>query len=176
MRILPRRTLPAMLLALLFLSLIHARAQDRISVPDVFSYQIPPGWAREDIPNMYPAAVELIGPASAGQAKAMITATSKISSEKLGEWCAEAMARNQKQFASLGARVGPLEPYGTAAGIRGFRANIDLIARGRPLHYALYFFDGGSGTKITVTCACPAPDAARYTLLFDAAMKTYAPR
>jgi hypothetical protein len=173
---LPRHILPVIALALLILAPGHARAQAKISVPDVFSYDIPPGWSREDIPNMYPAAVELTGPGDAAQAKAMISVTSKTSNAKLSNWCADAMARNQKQFASLGAQVGPLQPFTTTAGIAGYRATIDLAARGRQLHYVMYFFDGGSGAKITITCACPAADIAHYAPLFEAAMKTYAPK
>jgi hypothetical protein len=174
MRLFSRSWLPVLALVALAVSFAPARAQATVSVPDVFSYDIPAGWAREDIPNMYPAAVDLSGAASAAQAKAMISATSKASNAKLADWCKTEMARNQKQFATLGAQVGALEPFATTTGVNGFRASIDLTARGRALHYVLYFFDGGSGAKVTFTCACPAADVLRYAPIFEAAMKTFA--
>jgi hypothetical protein len=142
----------------------------------MFSYQMPAGWAALNLPGAtYPSAVE--GPATAGPGhlKAMITVNIDAASLPLPEWCSKSLARNQAQFAALHARVGELERFATAANVPGFRANIDLNARGRPIHYVMYFFAGGGDTKLAVTCACAASDADHYAPLFEAAMETFVP-
>ena len=189
MRTLARYVLPALFLCTL------ARADDptpappptpvpaaapappaRIGEPTVFSYQLPPGWVSFTVPHMYPIAVEKSGTAKAAQAKAMISVTAKSANGDLINWCAQAMQQNKAQFAALGAQVGQLEPFLTATNAVGYRAPITLVSHGRALYYIMYFFDGGDGTKLTVTCACPAHDAARYIPLFESAMKSFQPR
>ena len=174
MRILPRLAFLALFLATL--GQTHAATPASISEPGVFSYQLPPGWISVEVPHMYPLAVEKSGAAKKEQAKAMISVTTKMADGNLVDWCAQSMQQNRAQFATLGAQVGQLEPFLPATGAIGYRAPIDLAVRGHALHYVMYFFDGGDGTKITVTCACPAADAPHYTPLFEAAMKTFVPR
>jgi len=168
------------LVALTFAALLGphaARGQEKIVVPDVFSYHMPAGFAKVELPgSSYPTAVETTGQGSKVQAQAMITVNADPARGDLGNWCAQSLARNKAQLATLGAQMGELEPFATAAGVNGYRATVDLTARGRAIHYVMYFFDGGSGTKIAVTCACPAPDAPHYAPLFEAAMKTFSPK
>jgi hypothetical protein len=143
-------------------------------VPDIFTYTVPLGWAKIDLPgSSYPTAIEATGP---NQGKAMITVNAELAKGDLGNWCVQAMTRNQAAFTQLGAKVGALEPFATATNAAGYRAPVDLTARGRALHYEMYFFDGGSGTKLTFTCACPAADATHYAPLFAAAMKSLVPK
>jgi hypothetical protein len=174
MRPLPRRLIAALLLSALLPA--RAAAPARISEPDVFSYQLPPGWISIEVPHMYPIAAEKTGPAKKEQAKAMISVTTKLAPGNLVDWCAQSMQENKDQFAALGAQVGPLEPFLTTGAGVAYRAPIDVTVRGKALHYILYFFDGGDGTKITVTCACPAGDTAHYAPFFEAAMKTFLPK
>ncbi|HEX4140340.1 MAG TPA: hypothetical protein VHY09_08330 [Candidatus Methylacidiphilales bacterium] len=176
MRIFLRLALAALLLAMLFPVRADTPAPTRISEPGVFSYLLPTGWVSMEVPHMYPIAVEKSGAAQKERAKAMISVTTKMAGGDLVNWCAQSMEQNKAQFAALGAQVGQLEPFLTASGAIGYRAPIDVTVRGRALHYVMYFFDGGDGTKITVTCACPAADIAHYAPLFESAMKTFAPK
>jgi len=174
MRISFRRRIAALALSVLLLARLDAAAQAMVHVPDIFTYQAPVGWAMVDLPgSSYPTAIETASPS---QAKAMITVNADLAPGDLGNWCVQAMARNKAAFATLGAQVGAVEPFTTEVGATGYRAPVSLTARGRALYYVLYFFDGGSGTKITLTCACPAADSAHYGPLFEAAMKTFLPR
>jgi hypothetical protein len=174
MRIFPRLGLIALFLAIL----IPARAADpvRISEPGVFSYQLPHGWISIVVPGSYPMAVEKSGAVKTEQAKAVISVTKAAAGGDLVTWCAQEMQKNKAQFTALGAQVGQLEPFLTSTHAIGYCAPIDLTARGRALHYVMYFFDGGGSSKITVTCACPAAEVAHYTPLFEAAMKTFLPK
>lgn len=174
MRILPRLVSLALFLSTLLPT--HAAAPAQISEPGVFTYQLPPGWISVEVPHMYPLAVEKTGAAKKEQAKAIISVTTKMAGGNLIDWCAQAMQQNKAQLAAIGAQVGQLEPFLPASGPIGYRAPIAVTVRGTALHYVMYFFDGGDGTKITVTCACPSADVAHYAPLFEAAMKTFAPR
>jgi hypothetical protein len=174
MRFSPRGLLP-----LFFVALIScARAADpgKIAVPNVFSYQMPVTWAAIKLPGAtYPTAVEGPGTAGPGHLKAMITVNTDVAPDNLTEWCTQSLARNKTQFDALHAQVGELQPFRTAANIPGYRAEVDLTARGRPIHYVMYFFAGAGNTKITVTCACAATDSDHYAPLFEAAMETFVP-
>jgi hypothetical protein len=177
MRIPSRQLLPALALAAFLFLPAAAHAQDKVAVPDVFSYQLPAGWAKVDLPgSSYPTAIEAAAQNGQAKAQAMITANADTTVGDLGSWCIQALARNKAQLASLSARVGVLEPFVATGGFNGYRATIDLTARGRPIHYVMYFFEGGNSTKITFTCACSAPDAAHYAPLFEAAMKSFSPQ
>jgi hypothetical protein len=182
MRLLARGVLPL----LVFAAIVFAHADDpappKLAVPNVFSYQLPPGWTRVDLPGTtYPSAVE--GPASPSvqpntpsPIKAMISINTDIAQMPLTEWCSKSLDKNRAQFAELKAQVGELELFHTNNPVTtGFRATVDLAARGRQIHYVMYFFAGGGDTKIAVTCACPASDADHYAPLFEGAMKTFVP-
>lgn len=176
MRISPRLQLAALAVAVLFLAGPDALAQTpaTISVTDVFTYTMPPGWAQIDLPgSSYPTAIETAG---SSENKAMITVNADVDKGELEVWCAASLARTKPQFDRLGAQMGDLEKFTTATGAIGYRAPVDLTARGRPIHYVMYFLNGGSGTKLTFTCACPATDAPHYAPLFEAAMKTVVPK
>jgi len=174
MRIFLRLVLAAVFLG----ALLPARAADavRIGEPGLFSYQLPRGWISVTLPRSYPMAVDKSGAAKTEQAKAMISVTASAAGGDLVNWCAQEMQQNKAQFAALGAQAGQLEPFVPTSGPVGYRAPIDLNARGKALHYVMYFFDGGNGRKITVTCACPAADVAHYARLFEAAMKSFLPK
>jgi len=173
------RIFPRLGLAVLFLAaFLPARAGEpmRISEPGLFSYQLPRGWISIVVPGSYPMAVEKSGAVKTEQARAVISITKATADGALVNWCAQAMQQNKAQFAELGAQVGQLEPFLPATGAIGYRAPIDLSVRGRALHYVMYFFDGGDGTKITVTCVCPAAELAHYAPIFESTMKTFLPR
>ena len=173
------RIFPRLVLAALFLgALLPTRAADpvRISEPGVFSYQLPPGWISIVVPGSYPMAVEKSGAGKTEQAKAVISVTTAAADGDLVNWCAQAMQQNKAQFAALGAQVGQLEPFLTGTHAIGYRAPIDLTVHGRALHYVMYFFAGGGSSKITVTCACPAAEVARYAPIFETTMKTFLPK
>ena len=179
MRNLARYYMAALFLATLFLlradNPAAPHAPTTISEPTVFTYQIPRGWISVEVPHMYPIAVEASGSAKKEQAKAMISVTTRMDNSPLANWCAQSLQQNKAQLATLGAQVGQLEPFFTAASAIGYRAPIDLQVKDRALHYVMYFFDGGDGTKITVTCACPATDTPRYLPVFETAMKSFVP-
>jgi len=137
---------------------------------------MPAGWTVLNLPGaVYPAAVEGPDTAGPGHLKAMITVNTDTAPLPLPEWCSQSVARNKVQFAALHAQVGELERFATAANVPGFRANVDLTAHGRPIHYVMYFFAGSGDSKIAVTCACAASDADHYAPLFEAAMETFVP-
>jgi hypothetical protein len=149
-----------------------------IVAPNVFSYQAPPAWAKINLPGTgttYPAAVEVSNAGGAGQARAMITVNTDSAPVPLTKWCSDSLNRNKIQFAQFGAQIGELESFQTTAGAVGLRAPVDLTAHGRAIHYVMYFFAGRGDTKIAVTCACAATDAAHFAPLFEAAMKTFKP-
>jgi len=174
MRIFPRLVLAALFLAALLP--VHAADPVRISEPGVFSYQLPAGWISIVMPRTYPMAVEKSSAGKTEQAKAVISVTTAAAGGDLVNWCAQAMQQNKAEFAALGAQVGQLEPFIPATGAIGYRAPIDLSVHGKALHYIMYFFDGGDGRKITVTCVCPAADIAHYAPLFESTMKTFLPQ
>jgi hypothetical protein len=113
--------------------------------------------------------------AGPGHIKAMVTVNTDAAPQNLTEWCSKSLDRNKAQFAALHAQVGELQHFATAANVPGFRATVDLTARGRPIHYVMYFFAGSGDTKIAITCACAASDADHYAPLFEAAMETFVP-
>jgi len=164
---------------LLFLAALAGNshgAAGKISVPNAFSYQIPTGWTAITLPGtLYPTAVEGPETSGPGHLKAMISINTDDSPLSLTEWVSKSVARNQTLFAALHAHAGELERFTTATGVPGFRSTVELTARGRPLHYALYFFAGHANMKIAVTCACAATDADHYAPLFEAAMETFSP-
>jgi hypothetical protein len=177
MRILPRGLRP--LLFLTALLPVHAAdtAPPKITVPNVFSYQMPLGWVAIDPQggSAYPTAVEGPDTAGPGHLKALISVNTDSAPMNLTEWCTKALAHRQADFAELHARLGELQPFKTAASVPGYTATVDLTARGRPIHYVMYFFAGAGNTKITVTCACAATDVDHYGPLFEAAMETFVP-
>jgi hypothetical protein len=172
------RTRSLFFLLLLAGFMVGARADQPaptvVSVPGVFSYVAPPGWVTINLPNSaYPTAVENPNAADPKHVKAFITITNDTSSSGLTAWCTQTMARNKAQFALLNATVGELEPFTTTAGANAYRAPVDLTARGKAVHYFLYFFAGSNDAKITVTCACATSDVVHYAPLFEAAMKSF---
>jgi hypothetical protein len=172
------RTRSLFFLLLLSVLAVGARAQQPaptvVSAPSVFSYVAPSGWVTISLPNsVYPTAVENPNAADPKHVKAFITITNDTSSNGLTAWCTQTMAKNKAQFALLNATVGPLEPFTTTAGANAYRATVDLTARGKAVHYFLYFFAGSNDAKITVTCACASSDVAHYAPLFETAMKTF---
>jgi hypothetical protein len=186
MRLFRRSLFPFLLLA----GFAILRAQDaappilppvKITVPNVFSYQPPPGWgALRPIGFPYPVAMEKKGDAGAGAGlgftPAMITVNTDTASLPLPEWCSKSLAKNKAQFAKMNAQIGELERFPTASPtIIGFRAPIDVTVKDRKLHYVMYFFNGNGDTKLAVTCICAQQDAARYAPIFDAAMRTFYP-
>jgi hypothetical protein len=183
MRVFTRQLLPLLFLA----SVVFAHGQDapapppppKITVPNVFSYQPPAGWSTVQLVNVpYPTALEGAQAGKPDHLKAMISVNTDTSRYNLTQWCSQSLEKNKAQFAALNARVGELELFHTDNPvITGFRAPVDLAAsaHGRSIHYVMYFFAGAGDTKIAVTCACAAADAARYDPIFEAAMKTFVP-
>lgn len=158
-----------------------ARADDaptvRVFVPNVFSYQAPPGWTllkvSPDAASQVPYPVAIDPGHDPDHPRALITVNVDSSPQPLLDWCRGSLERSRAQFAEYQARIGDPEPFTTAAGVRALRAPIYLTAGSKPLRYEMYFFDAPGGQKLAVACTCPAEDVDHYLPLFETAMKTF---
>jgi hypothetical protein len=171
-----RRFLLAWTLGLLLAAMGSGRAADgiRVTAPNVFSYEAPPGWKMQTTPTTElpaPAAVELKN----GVIEAMITVTVDTGAGPLDQWCKQSLAKNKVDYAAYNPRIGDPAPFETAAGVKGFRALMNLTILSKNLQFVVYFFSGSADAKIVATCSSPVDEADHYAPLFDSAMKTLVP-
>jgi hypothetical protein len=164
-----------MAFALLPASLLVAHAAENaitVSVPHVFSYQVPGTWTVQTIKSAtYPAATDF----RHGEVAATITVEADHAPGPLKEWCQNSLAKNKAQFAQYNFSAGDLTPFVTTAGLNGFRATITISANSKNLSFVDYFFPGSSDAKIVVSCTSLYDDATHYAPIFDSAMKTFVP-
>jgi len=144
-----------------------------VSVPNVFSYQAPPGWILKHAPGAtYPTAVD----APNGNEGGMIAVESTPSPGMLDDWFQRTLISYRAQYAGTTWRADDPKPFLTTAGVKGIRMPITMTVGNKNLYFVDYAFAGSGDTKITVGCTCLQADSNFYVPLFDAAMKTFVPQ
>jgi len=160
----------------LFLAPLLMRADNKgsaVSVPNLFSYQAPMGWALQKLPSAtYPAATETKN----GSVQAMITVEVDHTPGALDEWCRHSLEKNKVQFAAYNMNAGEPTPFTTSSGAKGFRIVITLTANSNKLAFIDYYFSGTSDAKFVVSCTCQQTEIDHYAPIFDAAVKTFVPQ
>jgi hypothetical protein len=156
---------------LLFAALPLLRAADAttappprlVSVPHLFQYQAPAGWSVQSIAtfSVYPIARDDANAAVVAQ----MTVQTETAPVSLADWSRQFLAKNRASLTAYRVRAGDLEPFGTKAGAKGFRATLDFSANVGPttlqLHHVFYLFAGSKNAKFAVACLCARGDIDR---------------
>jgi hypothetical protein len=137
----------------------------------LFSYQAPPGWQVQDMPqSSFPLATEI----PAGPDVGSISGAIETFSGDMPTYITEKLGAIRRTPGHETMQVMEKKSFLTTAGLGGTRVVTAETVEGRPpTERILYFFDGGLGEKILITASCPTAYVARYAPLFDASMKSF---
>ena len=139
------------------------------STENNYSHRIPENW--ESKPGPQPGVTMIVAPASSGLSSNMV-ATVETFAGSLDDYVT---ANKQALATSMpDAKVVSDGEFVTDSKVPGHKVKFQNKIKDVDLSQTLYFFDGGDGRKIIVTCTTPAKFSDDLNPLFDDCMKTFA--
>ena len=151
-------------------------AGETISLPGVFSYQVPIGWKQKKLGKKTDFVQGECFKDSMDDFPVVIYVLVYHLSGSLAEFVKSNEINLRRPVGLETFQIVDEESFVTASEASGKRIAVTCKPGNENLRQTFYFFRGSGDTKLVVTATCPADSGVAYASIFDSILKTFSPQ